>query len=424
MSKFLSVEDAARQLGIGVDDLQRLVDKKKVFPMRDGGTMKFKADDIEGLARDLAEAKEDDDGLVLDLSGPASGGGSGGESVLGSDQRANSDVVLGSGLQLGSGLELGSGGAGAGGKPPSAGPDDLALGPPVAEEPESIFTPGPAAPHSGSRTIVSSKFDTKGNAAGDDLSLLIDSGPLPSGTGGEDDLIVAGESRAGSFDDDLALESIIGSSSPSLPGVPSSRQSPAERTGTDAGMTMAIDLDKVEDLGELIAPDEQPADPGAQSAIDGGGSKLDSGLDLDGDLLGSGAGLTNATRAGLSGSLAGDAFDLGADDDESGSVVIGVEESGESSVFTSEDGSGSVVFGAADADAALAGGSMLGMPAEVTIETPFNVWQVVGLACCAALMLMAALVMLDLGWKIRSPHGTPISTPLLQALSETFGWQQ
>lgn len=422
MSKFLSVEDAARQLGIGVDDLNRLVDKKKVFPMRDGGTMKFKADDVERLARDLAEASEDDDGLVLDLSGPASGGISGAESVLGSDQRANSDVVLGSGLKLGSDLGLGSGG-GAGGKPPSGRSSDLALGPPVGEEPESIFTPGPAVPHSGSRTIVSSKFDGRGNAGGDDLSLLIDSGPLPSGTGGEDDLIVAGESRAGSFDDDLALESIIGSSSPSLPGGPSNRQSPAEMTGADAGMTMAIDLDKGEDFGDLIAADEQPADPGAQSAIDGGGSKLDSGLDLDGDLMGSGAGLTNATRAGLSGSLAGDAFDLGADD-ESGSVVIGVEESGESSVFTNEDASGSVVFGAADADAALAEGSILMGPAEVTIETPFNVWQVVGLACCAALMLMAALVMLDLGWKIRSPHGTPISTPLLQALSETFGWQQ
>ena len=59
--KFLSLEETARLLGVAVDEVQRLVDRKKLFPMRDGATIKFKADDVERLA--------DGSAFVVDVAG-------------------------------------------------------------------------------------------------------------------------------------------------------------------------------------------------------------------------------------------------------------------------------------------------------------------------------------------------------------------
>ena len=74
--RFLSLEEAARQLGVSVDEVNRLVDRKKLFPMRDGATVKFKADDIDRVARDLGDdnSQSGDLALDLDLDLPAAGG--------------------------------------------------------------------------------------------------------------------------------------------------------------------------------------------------------------------------------------------------------------------------------------------------------------------------------------------------------------
>ena len=40
----------------------------------------------------------------------------------------------------------------------------------------------------------------------------------------------------------------------------------------------------------------------------------------------------------------------------------------------------------------------------------------------ALLLLAGAFVMYDLAWTIRTPQGTPVSAPLLNALADTFGW--
>jgi len=68
--KFLSIEEAARQLKVSSEEVQRLVDRKKLFPMRDGTTLKFKADEIERVASDLA-AGGSSDSLALDIPSPA-----------------------------------------------------------------------------------------------------------------------------------------------------------------------------------------------------------------------------------------------------------------------------------------------------------------------------------------------------------------
>ena len=74
--KFLSIEEAARQLGVDVDEVHRLVDRKKLFPMRDGATVKFKTDDVTRLAASLADESATDasDSIHLDIEGSDAAG--------------------------------------------------------------------------------------------------------------------------------------------------------------------------------------------------------------------------------------------------------------------------------------------------------------------------------------------------------------
>ena len=103
--KFLSPEEAARHLGVTVEDINRLVDRKKLFPMRDGATVKFKLDDIDRVAGDLA----DDDqpaasgglDLELDLSSPGLGGGGTDDEILLGDAIEETESIFGSDIAVG-----------------------------------------------------------------------------------------------------------------------------------------------------------------------------------------------------------------------------------------------------------------------------------------------------------------------------------
>ena len=122
--------------------------------------------------------------------------------------------------------------------------------------------------------------------------------------------------------------------------------------------------------------------------------------------------------------LAGEAFDLGdVGDEESASVVIATEDTGDSSFFGAAlEDSASVSLEESSATDSMAGLSV-GIPLEHPVETTFSIWQVLALVCCTLLMLTAGLVMFDLTSTIRAPSGTPLSAPLLNALSETLGWR-
>lgn len=352
--KFLSLEEAARRLGVTIDEVNRLVDRKELFPMRDGATIKFKVDEIERVAASLGVGATDgDDDLALDLELSSPG--------------------LGGSLSGG-----GSGGSGG----------ELALGEPLDED--SIFAgEGEGGAVAGSQTVVRG-----GNAP------------------------VLG---SGAFDvDDLALESIVSASSPSLGG--GGGASPPADSGT-----LAIDLSN---LGGSLAGGSVPglSAPGGSlaGAVDSGlsleGGALDiSGIDLDDK---GGAAAAGSMVESLGGSLAGDAFELGADvaDEESASVVIPTEETGDSSFFgAAMDDSASVSFGDASGSVGMpmgAGGDFE-MPSTAP---PFSVWQVVGLICCTLLLFVCGLVVFDVLTTVRGPQGSPISSPLLSALADTFGW--
>lgn len=355
--KFLSLDEAARRLGVSVDEINRLVDRKELFPMRDGASIKFKVDEIERVAADLgvsAAADEDDLALDLDLSSPG----------------------------LGSSL-------------PAAGSegDDLTLGDAIDEE--SIFAgEGELSAATGSQTAVG------GNA--------------PAAASGVFDV------------DDLAIESIVSASTPSL-----AMGSGLGDAGDGSG-TLAIDL------GGSGAGSLAGVLPGLSDASGAGGSlaaAVDSGLSLEGgDLEVSGIDLDRSVAGGSlvgsgiadasGGSLAGDQFELGVDtsDEESASVVIATEETGDSSFFSDAiDDSASASFEGAGG---LAGATMADMADMdlVPAAAPFSVWQVVGLICCTLLMFLGGLIVFDVLATVRSPQGSPVSSPLLSALAETFGW--
>ena len=372
--KFLSLEEAARPLGVTLDEINRFVDRKKLFPMRDGANVKFKLDDIERVAADLAdEAPGDGSGLALDLD--------------------LSSPSLGAGSAVGSGL------------------DDLVLGDP-ADATESIF--GDDAGSAPSRTIVQPK--------GDDIAV-----------GGED--FVIGDAGSALANSDLEIDSIIEASSPSL------AKGAAAPSGADSNVvggsgTLSIDLGSGS-IGGISGPAAAAlsgaiGESGLSLEGDLGASDMNlggSGLDLGGSgvaLGGSGVALGSGIGSGIDdvgGVLGGDAFELGdaTTDDESASVVVATEDSGDSSFFgTVSDDSGSVSLEDASSAALIPGDDGF---LEGVAGPPFSALQIVGLICCTLFLLTAALVMIDLVWSIRTPAGTPISSPLLKALTDLFSWR-
>ena len=361
--RFLSLEEAARQLGVSIEEVNRLVDRKKLFPMRDGASVKFKADDIDRVARDLGDDNSQSGELSLDLD-----------------------------------LDLSSTGGAA---------EEISLGDPL-DGADSIFSADASQARGASQTIV------RGESGQAGLS-------MPS-LGGED-VILGDKADGGLLDgEDLALESIIGASSPSL-----ARGSAAARTGSAAGSDLTIDLG---DFGKGSGGLGSIAGISAASGAGLSGA-LDSGLSLEGgDVPMSSIGGASAVgRSGVSVAvndslLGGDEFQLGSDtaEEESASVVIATDDSGDSSFFGAAiEGEGSAFNEDLSSDSASV---ILGAdPGEYTLETPFSALQIIGLVCCSLLLLCGGFVMYDLVRTIGSPEGPTLANPLLNAMAETFGWR-
>jgi excisionase family DNA binding protein len=346
--KFLSPEEAARLLGVSSDEVNRLVDRKQLFPMRDGATVKFKADDVDRLARDRASDGGSGDDLSLDLDLPAGGAA-----------------------------------------------DEIALGEPL-DGADSIFAGDLPAAAGASQTIVRGAAD---KAADADLALS-----SPGGLGS----------------DDLALDSIIAASSPSL-------ARGAGESGSAPGSGLTIDLGDTGAAGGGPGSIAGLSVTGAalSGVLDSGLSLEDGAVQISGIDIG-GAGASGASAIAGGSGLGGDEFELGGDttDDESASVVIATEDTGDSSFFgAAVEGDASAVSEDLSADDASV---ILGVdPGEYAyaMETPFSALQITGLVCCSLLLLFGGFMMYDLVRTIGSPEGPSLANPLLGALAETFGWR-
>ena len=412
--KFLLLEEAALRLGISADEIHRLVEKKRLFPLRDGTTLKFKIDELDRLAAEGANTAVTDT-LELDLDdavpepagGPIDVADSIGLSAVGLD-----DGALGDAIQPGESIFAKD----------QAGQDDLAqtmlgtadviggldameldldsivgLSSPSVAAPVPLAKPGQpaAAGDAGTEDSGTLNIDLSGigvgsqpsNAAGSNAtgSLVLGSGPLGSG--------VVGSGVLGS--------GVLGS-------------------GPVGSVVLGSGVDPAGGSGSLI---------NAGAALSGA---LDSGLSLeDDDAAVSGIDLGPLDEGQLAEDgdtgLAGDDFELGGlgGDDDSASVVAVEPESGDSSFFATDEGGESSDF-TGDIPLAAGGGTDLGdlNPAEVVPDTKFSVWQIAGLVCCALLLLTSGFVMFDLMRTIGSPDELSLSSPILNPLASIFGWRQ
>jgi len=399
--KFMSPEEAARLLGVSVDEVNRLVDRKKLFPMRDGATIKYKTDDVERLLRTLGEESGSGSG-ELDLDLP--------------------DLVLNDALAEG---------------PGKATDDDQLV---LDDGAESIFSTPAAKGSSTSDTGVGI-----GSGASKSNSGLSLSSPGLSGA----DLVLSGadlvlaDSVLGDDleSDDLAIESIVGASSPSLGGSGISKAGGSgDLTIELSGISSASSAASKSDSGIAGLSGPGLSGPGLSgpglgglsgklgSGLSGGLSGgLGSGVSLgDSSLADSGVDLGSAASA-AKGAPSADDFELGGEttDDESASVVIASDsEAGDSSFFGQTIGGQSSSFGSDDSSLGSAGSAeMLAFPTQMLDEMSFSTWQIVGLVCCSLLLLFGGFIAYDLVRTIGSPESTTLSNPLLNSLAEIFGWR-
>jgi excisionase family DNA binding protein len=424
--KFLPLDEAARHLGVTADEIHRLVDRKRLFPLRDGTTVKFKIDELDRLA---AAGIEDEapSGLSLELE-------------LADEEPAPAAGTIN--LELG-GVETATPANAA------APADEISLADSVALPAGSV--------DSGTRLQVEADslvLGGSGSLAGDL--------PIEVKTGGDSDAIptifaddalsgndlamptLATGNAIGLGAMELDLDSIVGLSAPGS-AQPAPVAKPAPVASPDDSGTLAIDLSDLgggsrvsraggsNAAGSLVfGSDVDPA--GISGSIADAGAALsgalDSGLSLeDGDAAVSGIDLGPLDDGGLADggatALAGEEFDLGGlgDDEESASVVAVEPESGDSSFFATGEGESSEFTGdiPLSAEAAPDVGDLV--TAAAVPDTRFNVWQIAGLVCCSLLLLAGGFVMFDLMRTIGSPADLSLSSPLLNPLSSVFGWR-
>jgi len=382
--KFMSPEEAARLLGVSVDEVNRLVDRKKLFPMRDGATQKFKTDDVERLVRSLGEESASGiDELELDLPG-----------LVIDDERAG-----------------------------AAADDDQLI---LDDGAESIFTTPQAKGPSASDTGVGKGSNASKSNSGLSLS-------SPGGLSGGD--LMLGDSVLGDDleSDDLAIESIVGASSPSLGGSGISKAGGSGALSIElSGISGVSSASQKSDsaIGGLSGPGlsgPSLSGPGLSGPNLGGLSGgLGSGVSLgDNSLVDSGVDLGSAASAAKA-SPSADDFELGGEtsDDESASVVIASDsEAGDSSFFGQTIGGQSSSFGDDSSLGSAGSAETLAFPTQMLDEMTFSVWQIVGLVCCSLLLLLGGFIAYDLVRTIGSPQNTSLSNPLLNSLAEVFGWR-
>lgn len=453
MSNFVTLEEAAKKLGVSTDQLIEMRSRGEIFGYRDGSSWKFKPEEIERVASEMM-------GDVLDED-PA------GSSILSLDPDSNKSGLGSalSGLTGGSGLIIGDG-------------SDISL----QVDPQS----------SDIRLVANSDLTLGEPSAGSGISQVDESGlKLASSDDDDDELSLAME------DSDEILSDVLSGSTPKLgSGSGAKLKLPGSGVGSDvelgsgalSGLDLAggSELSLSPDKSGLIRGDSDPAiNSGLGSDLNlsddlqleddlvlGGGSDLalaadsginlmspaDSGISLEDeplDLAASGiSGLDLALEgsdagSGVSGSGSGigsgvnfqqdEDFQLSPsggleNDDDSGSQVIELEDSsefGDAAVAIPDAGpmdafadmdAGGGGFDADDAFAEMAPtaapGAMMASP-----EVPYSSFQVVALLGILLLLAFSGLLVSDVirnMWAWENNQANSLTSGITQALVSMF----
>jgi hypothetical protein len=401
MSNFVSLEDAAKRLGVTPDELVEMRSRGEIFGYRAGSSWQFKPEEIERVASELMGDALDED--------PA------GSSIL----MSGSDLGLSNASGIGSDVAPGAG------KPDSD--VELVAGAEGGSDVRLVASQGSGESSlSGHGSILDEPLNLPGSDDDDEeLSLAL----------ADDDDLVPQKSGKPSSDVELGDDLLL-SGSDALDLAPSSEES---NVISESGLRLAAESDlirgdsdpAIDSLGLAGGSDLELAD---DDLVLGGGSDLalggdsginlmspsDSGISLEDeplDLAASGiSGLDLAVDAGGGSSVAGSGVDFQQDeefqlspsgsletDDDSGSQVIELEDS-------SDFGDAEVALPAADGFDAfadvdpgvggLAGASGFEPAPAATIpmgtpEVPYNSLQVLALLGILLLMCLSGLLVTD-----------------------------
>jgi hypothetical protein len=449
--KLIDQEEAAKMLGVSVEEINKMRDRKQLFPYRDGDAWKFKADDIERMKEELASGAGDSwakgsefgplvtpepDSILLT------------EKELGPSTDSTSSTIIGKGSPHGPATE-----------------GDIKLATPPADTAQSDVTLTPDASGTGSdvKLVLSGSEirkrsdapqpDSQKGSALDDLKLE----PTGSGISGSDALAAlapgsspsakAGGSGSGSFklaDDEIRLAESAGTGSSSK-----KRASDSKKAG-ESDFSRSLDLD---DDVLSAKPDSDITRGAADSGLHLTDPK-DSGLSLEEPLvLGGGSNKEllelgeadvisleeNADMEGATQLKPDEDFlltpvqETTADESDSGSQVIALDADEEMSsgafapassgmVAMLEDDTGAEGPLGVSATGALAAGPSL-IAAPQAAETPYSGWNILGLVCAALLLLMTGMMVFDLSrnmWQWSGVGGANKS--IFESIEKTIGW--
>ncbi len=386
MSNFVSLEEAAKKLGVSAEALVEMLSRGEIFGYRDGGSWKFKPQEIERVASEMLGDVLDEDpaGSSILSSGSGLSSTSHHSGTLGSDIQladnsdVDSDVALVPDSGVGSDVRL------VANKPPSNDDDDLALASSDDDDDELALAADD------DDDILAKLSSTHGSDVElDDLKLDVGSGsdiPLSGGLGLSSSDLIRGDSSP-SMDSDLDL-SVEGSD---LELSDDSDLVLGGGSDLALGSDSGINLMSPSDSG--ISLEDEPLDLAA-SGISG----LDlasEGSDVSND---SGGSAVQNEEFQLSPS---DSFET---DDDSGSQVIELEDSsefGDAAVALPSD-DGFDAFADVDSGGALESDDAFGDAAPVgaavamgTPEVPYSLFQVLSLLGILLLMCLSGILLTD-----------------------------
>ncbi len=449
--KLVDQEEAARMLGVSVDELKGMRDQGRVYAYRDSGTWKFKVDDLERLIEERKEAGSDwdllSDSVLVSEKELGKSAETTSSTIIGKNDlpaSSESDILISGGS---SGVKKGGGSSGVkkpGGK--SSGSSDVKLIPNSKGGSDVGLVSDSSPPKSGGKRSSAVTDSNISNLLGDSDSLP-DSihGPgesdlgfdLGSSSGPLNDELALSAPEPDSFDflgggdDQLSLEP-LSSSSPKLES--SVKLTPANddeelvlgsgsdvtRTGaaesgislsnpSDVGISLdrdsfelgeddVISLDPaadVEQATQLRADDDFELEPAGQfhEDIDDSGSQVIA-LDTEDDMAVGSGGMFESSSPGMAKMLNhGDAGDLG-------------------------------MAGAAAGAAAMAGAAGA-MPtyAAGPPEASYSIWNVLGLLACFTVMCLTGMMMFELVrsmWSWNQPYA--LNGQLLDQVAPMFDW--
>jgi hypothetical protein len=442
--KLIDQDEAAKILGVSVDEINKMRDRKQLFPYRDGDAWKFKLEDLERAKEEMASGAGDS----------WAGGGEFGapprepdsvlltEKELGQSPDSTSSTIIGKGSPHGPVTE-----------------GDIKLASTPIEKESSLSDVSLASDISGMgsdvRLVLSgsdakkkadaAKSDSKKGDSSKDLGALDELKLEPSGSG-KSGGSSGKASGSGSFK--LADEDILLAEGGS--GSSKKKTSDSHKAGiSDFSRSLELDDDVLSakpdsditrgatDSGiHLVDPKDSGLSLEEPLVLGGGSAKelLELG-EADVISLEESADMEGATQLKTDEDfLLTPVQETATDESDSGSQVIALDADEEmsSGAFTpatsgmvamleEDTGAAEGGLGMAQAGGIAVGPSLITSPQ--TPEAPYSGWNVAGLVCCAILLLMTGMMMYDLTrnmWQWDSASKTNVS--IFDSIEKTIGW--